>query len=275
MQVQVVDLIDALTFVCDGYNLFSEGVDFAHDAVVSRLVDSHHEAREIAFVGTILDDGAYGIFGHLPVHGADGERDCLLGAFDGFSGLLVGAVIVFLEQVRFDEELQDVADLESRSLDHYLGCYFTEGRFWHQGREFAEYRIDRVLIIAEGVSIDDADFVQARFAFEFVKDGFFFLIIFCVAELDEQGEIGVVETLKVHGACHLGHAGLAQAGFPVADELEVGRRYEPGKFREFTPCKVRTPLAFIKEIPHILAIIVVFNNRFHVYKNNTKIANIQ
>ena len=271
----MIDLVYRLTFVGDVGNFFSEDVDFPGDAVISVLVDSHEDSRKVAFLDRVVGDGLQGPFGHLFVHGADDEGDGFLGPLDRLLRLLECPVGVLFEQVGLDEELQDVADLRRRRLAADLGGHLAKGRSRHDGRQFTDDRAGRVLVVAICVRVDNADLVHAGLAFELLEGGFLFAVVLGVAELYEQGEIGVVEAFEVHGAGGLSDTRLAQACLAVADQLQVRRRGEPGEACEFAPREVGTSLAFFVEVLHVLAVILIFDYGFHIKKNKTKLLKLQ
>ena len=156
----MIDLVDSLAFVGDVNNLFAENVNFLGDAVVSGAVNAHGDARKIAFFCGILDDGPYRKFAHFPVHGAYGKRDCFLGSPYCFSRLFVSPVLIFLEQVRFDEELQDFADFGGCNALPYFRCDFAKCRSRHDRGKFADNGAGGRFVVAEGVCIDNMDFVR-------------------------------------------------------------------------------------------------------------------
>ena len=102
----------------------------------------------------------------------------------------------------------------------------------------------------------------------------FLLVVLCVFVLNQQNEVFVFKVQQPHGDCGLFGAFFDEAGFAVADELEVGTRCKSGQLGELSPSESGTALSFGVVVQDILAIILIFDYGFEhtpkIQRKNTK-----
>ena len=92
---------------------------------------------------------------------------------------------------------------------------------------------------------------------------FLFAVRFRVFVADHHDKVVELETQQSHGKSGFLRSILTKASLAVADQLQVRPRRESGNLRELAPCERRSALALAVVVEYVLAIIFIFNNRFH------------
>ena len=176
--------------------------------------------------------------------------------------MLVRVFVSLLKELCLGEHGKRIADLLCREGVLDFLCDFKREGAWHQGGEFTDDGIHRGFIISERVGINHAGVLFFGDAGEVCECRLLLLVVRGVPKFHHLLEVREFKARELHRCGDTRESHAAERTFPLAYKLEIRRRGEPGFLRKFTPCKTEL-LAFIVEVLHVAAVILIFGYRFH------------
>ena len=265
-QDETIDSLDkTVTRLNETVRLQQEQLSWLYRRLENTLPrDAEGEAREVPLVLRHALDGVEGDFTHLAVQPAHGQRGEIHRAGrHGFVGLLVVAVLVFLEQIGLDQETQRFADFGRADFRAAGVGERKRLRPRHRGSQFAEHRVLPAFEKAERLAIDDFGLVGFRDGQHSADRRPLLSVALCVVEVDHLDKEFAFVFGQVHGLGHAFRCSLAQVEAPLAYVLEVDRRRESGHFCKLLPgeCGSRLPVGVV--VRDVLAVALVFKQCFH------------